>query len=161
MGAIQAGATAPDFTLTNLEGQTIQLSQLRGAPVLLNFYNSTCAWCQTEMPRLADVYRRQEEVSVQFLGIVTADDRATAVAFANNKRLEFPIVLDSEHEVCTAYAIERVPTLILVDAEGIVTQVYEGASEQLAGVVEQTILAAAGGAELPEYHLIGNGCGPN
>ena len=161
MGAINEGATAPDFTLTDLEGNTVQLSQLQGTPVLLNFYNSTCPWCQTEMPRLADVYRRQEEVSVHILGVVTADDQTTAAAFAKDKRIEFPSVLDSEHQVSAAYAIERVPTVLLIDAEGFVSRVYEGASEQLAGVVEQTLLAAAGGAELPEYHLIGNGCGPH
>ena len=161
MGAIQEGAAAPDFTLTNLEGQSVQLSQLRGTPVLLNFYNSTCPWCQTEMPRLADVYRRQDEVSVHVLGIVTADDQTAAAAFAQDKRLEFASVLDSEHQVSDAYAIERVPTVVLINEEGVIARVYQGASEQLAGVVEQTLLAAAGGAELPEYHLIGNGCGPN
>ena len=161
MAAIETGTPAPDFSLTDLEGKTIQLSQLRGAPVLLNFYNSTCPWCRTEMPRLADVYRRQDEVSVHILGVVTADDEATAAAFAKDKRLEFPIVLDSAHQACADYAIERVPTVVLVDADGNVARVYEGASEQLAGVVEQTILAAAGHAELPDYHLIGNGCGPN
>ncbi|HVF09262.1 MAG TPA: TlpA disulfide reductase family protein [Abditibacteriaceae bacterium] len=161
MGAIKAGVAAPDFTLTNLEGQPVQLAQLRGAPLLLNFYNSTCSWCQMEMPRLADVYRRQADVDVQVLGIVTADDEATAAAFAKDKRLDFPSVLDSEHQVCADYAVERVPTLVLVNAEGVVDCVYEGASEQLAGVVEQTMLAAARGDELPEYRLIGNGCGPN
>ena len=161
MAALETGVAAPDFTLIDLAGETIELSQLRGTPVLLNFYNSTCPWCQTEMPRLADVYRRQDEVAVRVIGIVTADDEATAAAFAKDKRLEFPSVLDTDHQVCAAYAIERVPTLVMVNEAGYISCVYEGASEQLAGVVEQTMLAAAGGADLPVYHLIGNGCGPS
>jgi hypothetical protein len=59
-----------------------------------------------------------------------------------------------------AYSIERVPTFIVVDADGSVTRIYEGSSEQLAGIVGTDVMAAARGDEMPEYSLVGNGCAP-
>ncbi|MDF2439593.1 MAG: hypothetical protein JWN98_577 [Abditibacteriota bacterium] len=165
MPTITQGSPAPDFTLQDEQAQSMQLSQFRGTPVLLNFFNSTCPWCQTEMPRLAELYRRlsdDKEVDVAILGIVVGQDTPPSAAqFAADKQLDFPMAVDADGAVRVAYQLERVPTLVLVDAQGIVQRVYEGASEQLAGIVEQTIMSAAGGNELPDYNLVGNGCAPD
>jgi peroxiredoxin len=80
--------------------------------------------------------------------------------FARDQQVDFPVLHDSNGETMRAYGIERVPTFIVVDADGTVTRIYEGSSEQLSGIVEQTLMAAARGDELPEYSLIGNGCAP-
>jgi peroxiredoxin len=152
------GQEAPDFALTDLQGRPVQLSSLRGTPVLLNFFKSTCAWCQAEMPRLADIYRRMSDVDVRVLGVVVGKDDASSVErFARDKNLDFPLAVDDQHQVRADYGLQRVPTLVLVDAEGKVARVYEGSSEQLSGIVEQTILAAARGDEPPDYYLVGNG----
>lgn len=165
MSAITQGSQAPDFTLQDEQAQTMQLSQFRGTPVLLNFFNSTCPWCQTEMPRLAELYRRlsdDKEVDVAIIGIVVGQDTPLSAAqFAADKQLDFPTAVDTDGTVRTAYQLERIPTLILVDGQGVVQRTFEGASEQLAGIVEQTIMSAAGGYELPDYNLIGNGCAPD
>lgn len=165
MPAITQGSTAPDFTLQDEQAQTMQLSQFRGKPVLLNFFNSTCPWCQTEMPRLAELYRRlndDKEVDVAIIGVVVGQDTPySAAQFAAEKQLDFPMAVDVDGAARTAYQLERVPTLVLVDGQGVVQRVYEGASEQLAGIVEQTVLSAAGGHELPDYNLVGNGCAPD
>jgi peroxiredoxin len=162
MGIIIPGSPAPDFTLQNLHNEPIQLSQFRGTPVLLNFYTTNCPWAQTEMPRLAEVYRRilEHEVSVEIVGVAVGSDTPHTVArFAAEKDLDFP-QLTGGHELCEAYGIQRVPTLVLVNREGKVQCVYEGATEQLPGIVEQTLLSAAGDEELPHYNLVGNGCAP-
>jgi peroxiredoxin len=152
------GQQAPDFTLTDLQGRPLQLSTLRGTPVLLNFFKSTCAWCQAEMPRLADIYRRMSDVDVHVVGVVVGkDDAASAERFATDKNLDFPLAVDAERQVRADYELQRVPSLVLVDADGKVARVYEGSSEQLTGIVEQTILAAARGDEPPDYYLVGNG----
>jgi peroxiredoxin len=152
------GQQAPDFALTDLQGRLLQLSALRGTPVLLNFFKSTCAWCQTEMPWLADIYRCMASVHVQVIGVVVGkDDAASVERFAHDKTLNFPLAVDNERQVRAAYGLQRVPSLVLIDAEGKVARVYEGSSEQLAGIVEQTVLAAARGDSPPDYYLVGNG----
>jgi peroxiredoxin len=154
------GIAAPEFELTSLDGQTVRLSDLHGTPVLLNFYKSNCSWCQTEMPQLAQVYERLNDVNVKVFGIDIGDDSATAARFANEKGLEFPILLGDSATALT-YHLKRVPTLVLVDETGNIACVYEGVTEQLSGIVELTMLAAAGRHELPEYSLVGNGCSPD
>ena len=158
MAELNIGSPAPDFALTDLEGQPVQLSALRGAPVLLNFFKSTCPWCQVEMPKLGAVYRRHTDVNVNVIGVVVGrDDEASARRFAEQHQLSFPQAVDHDRKVREDYSLVRVPTVVAVDAQGNVARVYEGSAEQLAGVVEQTILAAARGDALPEYHLVGNG----
>jgi len=158
VATLENGSPAPQFSLTGLNGETIDLSQHHGTPVLLNFFKSTCPWCQVEMPRLAEMYRRQGDVNVQVLGVVVGrDDNSSAEKFARDKQLDFPLAVDSEKTVREEYLLQRVPTIVLVDAQGHVARVYEGSTEQLTGIVEQTMLAAAGGNALPDYYLVGNG----
>jgi peroxiredoxin len=157
---LAAGMAAPEFELENIDGQTVRLSEFRGSPVLLNFYKSNCSWCQTEMPRLAQVYERVSDVDVKVLGIDVGRDAANAAAFADEKELKFPILLD-DGATAAAYHLKRVPTILLIDARGHILRVYEGVTEQLSGIVELTILGVAGRHELPEYSLVGNGCSPD
>lgn len=152
------GRPAPDFSLTDLNGNAVQLSQWRGKPVLLNFFKSTCPWCQAEMPKLGEVYRRHADLEVQVFGIVIGkDDETSAARFAAEKGLDFPLAVDTQKTVRELYPLRRVPTIVLIDAEGNIQRVYEGSSEQLSGIVEQTMLAAARGDQPPDYYLVGNG----
>lgn len=161
MSQLLIGQSAPDISFTNLEGEVIALSSFQGEPVLLNFFKSNCVWCRSELVNLAYVYRRTENVQVKILGVLVGQDATTAAEFAAEQNLDIPILLDRPSESQTAFQLERVPTLILLDGSGKVVRVFEGATEQLAGIVEQTILAIAGDQELPEYSLVGNGCGLN
>jgi peroxiredoxin len=160
--SLSEGTTAPEFSLSDLEGHHLALSELRGAPIVLNFFTDNCIWCRTLMPHLAEVYRRLDNVNVRVLGVLVGGANVdVAREFAREHLLDFPILLDSAREVSVAYKIARVPTIAVIDGVGDIARIYEGATEQLAGIVEQTVLAAAGQQELPEYSLVGNGCSPN
>lgn len=159
MAGLTIGEPAPDFSLADLQGRLVQLARLRGAPVLLNFFKSDCSWCQVEMAKLAAVYRSNADLDLHVVGVAVGEEAAQAEQFARDKEMDFPVVADAG-ETGAAYGLERVPTLVLVDAAGIVAQVYEGSSEQLASIVEQTMLAAVHGHELPDFSLVGNGCAP-
>jgi len=150
-------SAAPEFSLTDLDGQTTEYSALRGRPVVLNFFISTCPWCQVEMPKLAEVYQRLSKVDIAVFGVaVDGDTVETARAFAAAKELEFPIAVDAQ--LPRAFGLERVPAVVLMDDEGRVARIYQGSSEQLSGIVEQSLFAIAGDGELPDFDFIGNGC---
>lgn len=156
------GKPAPNFLLTDLQGQQLQLSQLHGTPILLIFFKSTCPWCQIELPKLGEAFRRHPDIGVQIIGIVVGqDDESSATRFAQEKNLDFRLALDTQHQAREAYPLQRVPTVVLIDRFGNVQRVYEGSAEQLTGIVEQTVLASARGDQPPDYHLVGNGCGPD
>ena len=160
MPELNMGQPAPNLKLTALNGDEFDLQALQGQPVLLNFFKSTCPWCQMEMPRLGKVYAHLKEqgIDVPIQGIVVGSDTAeSASRFAQNSNLEIPLALDAEKTARIDFGLTRVPTIVLIDAKGSVSRVYEGASEQLAGIVEQTVFAAARGDGPPNYEMVGNG----
>ncbi len=163
MSETKAGQMAPDLQLTLLDGSIWTLSEAKGQPILLNFFNSTCPWCQSEMPRLGKVYDhvKQQKFNVPMIGVITSQETPqSAVQFALNCGLDMPLALDDNRSASAIFGIERVPTLVLIDAGGAIARVYEGASEQLSGIVEQALFAAARGDAAPTLELVGNGCAP-
>ncbi len=129
--------------------------------VILNFFRSDCPWCASELPQIADVYRRHEKLDFLLVGIAVGNDsEEDAINFANAKNLDFPTTADSDGAVRSAFAIERVPAFVVINPHGLVERTYAGVTEQLAGILEQTILAVAHDNTPPTYDMIGNGCAP-
>ena len=156
--AVAMGSPAPEFSLTDLQGTTYQMSQFNDTPLLLFFFRTDCTWCHVEMPKLAEARRRHKDVAVQVVGIAAGDDLTLIQDYAKQHEIEYPVLFDKNAEVSRAFGLERVPSVVLIGANGTISRVYEGSSEQLSGIVEQTLMAAARGDEPPEYSLIGNGC---
>ena len=129
--------------------------------VILNFFRSDCPWCASEMPQIAEVYRRHQKLDFLVAGIAAGNDsEEDAINFANAKNLDFSATADSDGSFCRAFGIERVPAFVVINAQGLVERTYEGVTEQLAGILEQTILAVAHDNTPPTYDMIGNGCAP-
>lgn len=113
------------------------------------------------MPQIAEVYRRHEKLDLVLAGIaVGTDSDEDATNFANAKNLDFPTLADSDGSLRSAFAIERVPAFVVINPHGLVERTYEGVTEQLAGILEQTVLAVAHNNTPPTYDMIGNGCAP-
>ncbi len=113
------------------------------------------------MPQLSEVYARHETLGARVLGVaVGADSSESAANFARDKALSFPVVADPSGALKAAFAIERVPSVVAINAHNLVERTYEGVTEQLAGILEQTLFALAHSSEPPEYDMIGNGCAP-
>ncbi len=130
-------------------------------PVFLNFFRSDCPWCASEMPQLSEIYARHEGLNAHIIGIAVGVDTAESAAqFARDKQLCFPTIADPSGALKTAFAIERVPAIVAVNAHNLVERTYEGVTEQLPGILEQTLFALAHESEPPEYDMIGNGCAP-
>ncbi len=121
------GQPAPDFTLQTPDGQTMQLSALKGQPVLLNFWATWCGPCAIEMPALEQIYRKYQDQGLVVLGVNQGEtgDRVTQYLRGNN--LSFPSVLDAETNVARQYRVTGYPTTWLVDADGTLRQVRRGA----------------------------------
>ena len=130
-------------------------------PVFLNFFRSDCPWCASEVPQLSDIYARHRDLTPIIIGVAVGNDDAQKAAdFARDKALSFPVVADESGALKAAFAIERVPAIVAINAQGLVERTYEGATEQLPGILEQTLFALAHSNEPPQYDMIGNGCAP-
>jgi|HubBroStandDraft_6_1064221.scaffolds.fasta_scaffold333186_2 peroxiredoxin len=112
---------APDFSLTSLDGHTVSLADYRGKKKLvLTFWASWCGPCRLEIPALQSFYERHRKDSSGFeiLAISIDEERAPAEAFATEMKSPFPMLLDLTGKTATAYHIESIPALYVVDESG-------------------------------------------
>ncbi|MGB9722676.1 MAG: peroxiredoxin family protein [Chloroflexia bacterium] len=119
-GAARRGQEAPDFALPALTGETLRLSDFRGRPVLVNFWNSWCPPCRTEMPELQRVHEALgDRVVILAVNLLYPEDRPEDVrAFAQEQGLTFPILLDSDGRVTVDYRVASLPTSFFIDGRG-------------------------------------------
>ena len=114
------GLAAPDFALEVIHGgqagNRIRLSDLRGKPVVVDFWASWCGPCKKQIPILDQLAKARSDIHV--LGVNTDDRRADAVAFAKSKALSYPALIDEASKVATAYGVRGLPTMVVVSAQG-------------------------------------------
>ncbi|MNO22399.1 Thiol-disulfide oxidoreductase ResA [compost metagenome] len=127
---IQKEQRAPDFQLTDLTGNPVQLSDYRGKKVLVNFWATWCPPCKAEMPHMQRFYEDFSDDEVVVLGVnMTSIDKGMEAieAFTKEYGLTFPIVLDQQGDVMDTYQITGYPTTYAIDQEGIIRAKFIGA----------------------------------
>lgn len=103
--AIEAGQTAPDFTLNNQDDNPVKLSELRGKKVLLYFYpRASTPGCTVQAKGLRDTKAELDAHNVVVLG-VSPDTSKKLTNFINKQELNFTLLADEEHAVCEKYGI--------------------------------------------------------
>jgi peroxiredoxin len=119
------GSAAADFTLLDVEGREIRLSDFRGKTVLLAFWATWCPPCKEELPTLQKI---DEQYQNKGLVILTVDDEepATIKDFLRAMHYSFPALVDSKREVFREFAVHFIPTAIVINPDDIVTQVVTG-----------------------------------
>jgi cytochrome c biogenesis protein CcmG/thiol:disulfide interchange protein DsbE len=126
--APQTGFLAPDFTLTTLDGESITLSDLRGHPVLVNWWASWCLPCRAEMPAMQRVYERYQDAGFIVLAVnaTTQDSRGAAQAFVDEYGFTYPILLDLDGGVAFTYRLRAFPSSYFINADGVISEVVLG-----------------------------------
>ena len=115
------GKSAPDFTVPNIEGKNVSLSEFRGKTVVLNFWATWCGPCQFETPFFQAVHKERASKGVVILAVDFQESPATVKNFVTSKGFSFPILLDSEGKVTQKYCLPNVlPITIFINAEGII-----------------------------------------
>jgi peroxiredoxin len=113
------GKPAPDFTLQNLDGESVSLSDLRGNPVMINFWNTGCPPCRNEMPYLQEVYDENRDTGLVLLTINIGQSASTVNDFLEENKLALPVLLDSDGAVTQRYGMPGIPTTFFIDSGGI------------------------------------------
>lgn len=111
--------SAPDFSLQDIKGGTVNLEDFRGKPILLNFWATWCEACKEELPSMQRLY---DELSSQGVEVVAiAIDRGNfdrIKQYAKEYNLTFPVLWDPEQKVRRHYYIMGLPTTYLIGPEG-------------------------------------------
>jgi cytochrome c biogenesis protein CcmG/thiol:disulfide interchange protein DsbE len=119
------GREAPDFTLSTVSGETLQLSDLRGKAVVLNFWATWCGPCQREMPVLEAASQRFAD-KVVFLAVDQGEPQDIVVPYLEELGITFTVPLDEEMKVGDRYHIQGMPTTFFIDEEGIIRHLWVG-----------------------------------
>ena len=128
------GNAAPDFTLTDMQGQQVSLSQFHGKVVVLNFWATWCPPCREEMPSMERLYRDFESQGLVMLAVNVEENGKQAVAkFLQKTPHSFPILLDSDNIAQNAYGVFRFPESFIIDRNGVVVEKIIGGRDWMSG----------------------------
>ena len=114
------GRMAPDFALPAVVGSNVRLSEYRGQAVIISFWSSRCSVCAGQLARLDRLYSTYRSSGLVVLAVSVDDDPMHAEQYARAHAAGFPLLLDTSKAVSRAYAIERLPWIVLIDRSGIV-----------------------------------------
>lgn len=114
----QVGRPAPDFTLPQLDGPAVRLSNLRGRVVVLNFWTTWCPPCREETPALQAFYERYGD-RVAYYGINVAEPVDTIRRFIDEFGVTYPILLDRTKDVARLFGVAGYPETWWIDRYGI------------------------------------------
>lgn len=117
---VTVGRRAPELQLENLAGEQVRLSDLRGRPVMINFWAAWCGFCRIELPEMQEVYESYRDQGFTILAVDVQDDRTEVKSFVEELGLTFPVLLDSRGEVSRSYRIRGLPTSYFVDQDGVI-----------------------------------------
>ncbi|MCL2657667.1 MAG: TlpA family protein disulfide reductase [Betaproteobacteria bacterium] len=120
--------SAPDVSVTRLNGQTLETSTLRGKVVFVNFWATTCTTCVHEMPKVVATYEKFAPQGFETLAVaMDYDNPAWVRDYVQRAGLPFTVALDSKGDAARAFGgVRLTPTSFLIDKQGRIVQQYLG-----------------------------------
>ncbi len=125
--APEIGRLAPNFTLTDLGGNQVTLSDFRGKTVFVNFWATWCPPCRAEMPEIEAVYQEYKDKGVVVIGVDILEPEDVVRQFVEQGGYSWIFILDATGAVSDDYRIAAIPTSFFIDREGIIQAVNIGA----------------------------------
>jgi thiol-disulfide isomerase/thioredoxin len=118
------GRTPPDFLLRTPDGGEVRFSDLRGKPVLVNFWASWCTPCRQEMPEIVRAYDARRPDGLEVVAVNLQENADIVRGFADDFGMDFRVVIDRTGEVGDAWRIggpiEGIPSSYFINADGVV-----------------------------------------
>lgn len=135
-------ATGPaiDFTLEDLDGNKVSLSDYKGKKnVFVNFWATWCPPCRQEMPEIEKIYQEYKNKDLVILAVDIGEDKNTVSKFINENKYNFKVLLDSDGSVAKAYNTTSIPVSYFIDKNGNIKAKRIGAmtEEQMKSYVKQ------------------------
>jgi cytochrome c biogenesis protein CcmG/thiol:disulfide interchange protein DsbE len=131
-GPVGAGQVAPDFSLSTFTGESVQLADLKGQVVVVNFWASWCLPCEEEAAALENTWRfyQGQGQPVMFLGVDYVDTETEALAYLDRWQITYPNGPDLATRISQAYRIRGVPETFIVDKTGTLVTLKVGPTDE-------------------------------
>lgn len=129
-GITMVNRPAPDFTLTTFEGTAISLEDLRGKPVVINFWASWCPPCRIEAPLIERTWREYKNRGLIFLGVNIQDRKEDALNYIREFDITYPNGPDPTGEISIDYGVSGLPVTFFISGKGEVVRRWVGAIEK-------------------------------
>jgi thiol-disulfide isomerase/thioredoxin/outer membrane lipoprotein-sorting protein len=126
------GKPAIDFSLKDIHGKAHTLKNLRGKTVLLDFWATWCGPCRITMPQVAKIHQEYKTRGVEVMSINVGESAKKAGDYMTKNRYLFTTLLDEDRQVSSQYRINGIPTLVVIDAAGKVTDYLVGVRDDVA-----------------------------
>ncbi len=138
--------TAPDWSLTDLDGKAIKLSDFKGKVVILNFWATWCPPCRAEIPDFIDLQKQYQGKGVEIIGLsVDSDPPAQVAKFVTKASINYPIVMSTE-DLAQKYGVtEGIPVTCIIGPDGAIADKHLGMVDKayLEGWVKKLLPADA------------------
>jgi cytochrome c biogenesis protein CcmG/thiol:disulfide interchange protein DsbE len=121
------GETAPNFTVTDSQ-RTVTLSQLRGKPVVLNFWATWCPPCVEEMPSLVELQKKLGD-KVTILAVSEDADENAVKQFVRDHNVDLMTVRDAKQSANALYGTFKFPETYIIDKDGVIRRKFIGATD--------------------------------
>lgn len=138
------GRAAPQFRLKTVEGEEVDLAELRGKVVLINFWATWCPPCRAELPDISKLHQKYAGSDAVIL-TVNNEGGSIAKSYVKDKKLSLEVLNDGKRQVSKLYGIRAIPTVLVVDKKGVVRHHWTGQRpvETLTKAIEELRKAGA------------------
>lgn len=113
----EIGKRLPDFTLKNLDGQDVTLSEIEDKIIIVNFWATWCKWCKEEMPDIQKIKEENDDVLVLAVNVDEPKDQAKE--YIEDGGYDFEVLLDEDGAVSAQYLVTGLPASYFVDENGV------------------------------------------
>jgi len=123
--ALEVGDKAPDFTLTDISGKSVSLSEFKGKVVILDFFASWCPPCRQEIPDFIALEKEHGSKGFAMVGVALVS-LGEAKEFAQKTGINYPVLIDDEKVSMTYGPVRAIPTTFVLDKDLTIKKLYVG-----------------------------------
>ena len=126
----KVGFRAPDFTLTDLNGNKVKLSDFKGKVVFLNFWATWCPPCRAEMPHIQEIHEKKGN-KVKILAVNVKESSEQVKKFIEKNGYTFTVLKDKTGEIANSYLVRGIPKTLVINKKGIIKAQHVGSMNKM------------------------------
>ena len=132
---------APSLSLTLLTGGKVDLDDLKGKVVMVDFWSSWCPPCVQEAPVLTSTYLQYADRGVEFVGVAIWDEEREVTRFVERSGATYPNGVDARGKVAIEYGVRGIPEKFFIDGEGRLVRKFVGpaSAEKLRAILDELL----------------------